>query len=98
MKTIEEKINQYLKLPIDLIHEQGFVVGFKNGVRFAQTWINVNDELPPTRIDDKLNVVLGKFEVDHIVTVVYDSQLNEWLMMGTGIPLTIVEWRPINFV
>jgi len=97
MKTIKETATENAKHYLELIYptkwkfekerkiaEIANESGFEKGVKFAQRWISVKDELP--KIDDE---VILKFEDGSKYIFVYNTTLKQ---CGNN----ITHWRPIE--
>ena len=76
----------------DCLAERLYSVGFKEGVKFAQQWISVEDELPE---DNKL--VIFKDNVDTIFLGYIDNRYwyekREYCDQDVDY---VTHWRPIN--
>lgn len=97
MKTIEQAAKECAnnKCLNNEIHKSVFKAGFIFGVKFAEQWIDVNDELPP---QDEL--VLVKFKIVEgcdDITVLELSDENVWHFRGDEFDkYPVTHWRPIN--
>ena len=100
MKTIEQEASNFAHKKINSIPEghiqtlpRSFVMaasidGFNEGVKFAQQWISVEDELPNTT--EKI-LVKGK---SGIVYLSYFNPKNNLFSSNCR----ITHWRPISFL
>ena len=72
---------------------------FKAGVKFAQTWIDVNEELPELDVDShRISIdVLLQDENGTCFVGYYDHELELFCSLETNKILTnIIKWRPIE--
>ena len=84
MKTIEEVSKEFSEKSVWACQ-----ISFKAGVKFAQRWISVEDELPEIGDDIILKLrehPLKKYQVWHIADN-YDIKL---------VPVYATHWRPIE--
>lgn len=100
MKTINQAAKEYgEKRSSSSIFIENHIIDFKAGIEFTQIWINVNDELPLSKYGDELNIVLVNIgDQNKPITAWYDDFNSTWCMLGTGIELNVIEWRPIKFL
>ena len=95
MKTIEEVAKEF--------SEQGVwqcPVSFKAGIKFAQRWISVEDELPEVKNHGFSDLVLTKNSYGNIMLERYDSESKQF----NGIRYDcinnndgqVTHWRPIE--
>lgn len=107
MKTIEEKLQSYIDLPIDEQHQQGFRVGFKKGIEFAERFIEVKDEIPLAYQSGdwdglRSDLVLAKNKNGKLfIARTYEGNINgnkfcDWADSKDWLLDDIVEWRPIT--
>ena len=96
MQTVKGKLEQYLNLPIDKEHQQGFSVGFKKGVQFTQKWFSLNEEKPSginlLFKNNMGNYAVGKFDfIESKLCIVTDSSYS--LIEDSG----FTHFRPIDY-
>ena len=104
MKTIEEAAKEYAEKN-KKARKSDFITkkDFKAGVNFAQTWIPVEEELPPCSDTDILLKGIDDRGIEGIVDVGYmhDSHDNtpyvENLIGLGGVLIKVTHWRPIEY-
>jgi len=98
MKTIEEKLHQYLNLPIDKEYRKGFSIGFKKGAQFVQRWIRIDEE-KPTKQGHYLVKCKNSFPKNCDVVVAEFYEDNEtFYSESTDCPINdVTHWRLIEF-
>lgn len=101
MKTIEEKLQWYLDLPIDKEHQQGFSLGFRKCAEFMQRWIPICEGMPEKYLDIKSSMDTTVCSTDQVLVRTVDDGLKLthrvkynglWIWAGLE---NVVEWRPI---
>jgi len=97
MKTIEEAAKEYAQVKKD---EDGYVgcitclmVGFTDGVEFAQQWIPVENELPPDN-EPVLTKTVHKHHVSYNV-MSYSHYYGKWFI-GFNVQAAPEFWRMIE--
>lgn len=74
-------------------YKAGRKIGFKAGVKFAQRWIPVEEELPETNEfeESKICLLKGKFGID--IGRYYSYSKNWWLASGS---FQVTHWRLVE--
>ena len=100
MKTIKEAAHEYFRAAQLGFENPGSENGFKAGVKFAQRWISVEDELPEVKNHGFSDLVLTKNSYGNIMLERYDSESKQF----NGIRYDcinnndgqVTHWRPIE--
>jgi len=95
MKKIEEAAIAHSESRTFGVWKDEAKESFKAGVEFAQSWIDVNDELPE-RIEDwpYSDEVLTKTDKGHYWLEQFDYEENDWTCSFVNGKVT--HWRPIE--
>ena len=94
MKTIEEVSKEFSEKSV-----WACPISFKAGVKFAQRWISVEDELPEVGVEVIVKTINLKYSIAKMYTPKdYNGNIlgeKEWKGSGT-FKSSITHWRPIE--
>ena len=96
MKTIEQAANEFVNNLRRCSTQSTLEYAFEIGVKFAQRWISVNEELPKpdTDVIVKFTIVQGCF--GYALAEYSDDCIWHWRGDDFKQPQNITDWRPIE--
>lgn len=101
MKTIEEKSNEYADermkdFPNEAMLWNEAKISFRNGLRDAQQWYDINIDLPDEEAQD---VVLVKTDNNCFATAYYHGKNSGFIVYGDDAYCdfgSVTHWKPIE--
>lgn len=98
MKTIEEAAKEYAKLKSSSkVFIDSHIDDFKAGIKFAQQWISIEDELPPIETEFNESImVLVKDKNNDIYLAFYNYDTKEWFTIYKVYKVDPVYWKLVE--
>ena len=93
MKTIEEAAREYAK-KTDKANAEWVAEDFTEGVKYAQRWIRVEDELP--ELGETVLVKEGDKVAIAEFTLTKHREPHQYFLVKSTVTMGISHWRPIE--